>query len=81
LVLVGVAAVSLISLIPPPLDRGPCLRPRVVAYHRDAQFTCTPTIGFDGDIGIDCDTEPARDWTETVCDEWTYPNGKAEQGP
>lgn len=63
----------------PPLDRGQCLQPRVVAHHTDEEFSCVPTIGFDGDIGISCNTEPAHDWTETVCDRWEFPNGKAER--
>lgn len=67
----------------PDIDRGQCLQPRTVQHHTDAMTTvqCLPTLGFDGEIGIDCSPsyEPARDWTVTVCDLWEFPNGKAEK--
>lgn len=79
--LVAVGAATLMSLLPPPLDRGPCLASHRVVHHVDASFQCLPTMDFDGNLALSCDTEPARDWNETVCDQWTYPDGKAEQGP
>jgi hypothetical protein len=61
------------------LDRGRCLRSHVVAHHTDEAFECLPTVGFDGMVTLACATTPARDWTVTICDEWEFPQGKAER--
>ena len=61
------------------IDRGRCLVGHDVAYHRDAEFQCLPALGFDGQIALSCHDEPARDWTERVCDEWEFPHGRAER--
>ncbi len=58
------------------LDRGKCLRQHVEHHHKDAYF------GYEYDF-IDDDFElkfhNAEDWNITICDEWEFPNGKAEK--
>jgi hypothetical protein len=69
----------------PPLDHGRCLRPRIERYHTDAryEYACPLVLGFDGELHLDCGMhwQCARDWTETFCDAWEFPNGKAEKSP
>ncbi len=86
LVIVGCLAIvvaGLNALRVPEIDRGRCLRPRVERHHTDArwEYTCEPTLDFEMNLSLDCGEHwvPARDWVETFCDEWEFPNGKAER--
>jgi hypothetical protein len=61
-------------------DRGACLKSHIEHRHQDA-YSWVQMMPIS--CGKDCTTyipithyEPARDWDETVCDQWQCPSGK-----
>jgi hypothetical protein len=63
------------------IDRGRCLASHPVAHHVEGYLSCPPTVDYSGAVSLSCHWEDAVDWTETVCDQWEFPHGRAEQDP
>jgi hypothetical protein len=79
----ALCALLLCACEPEP-DLGRCLRSRVEHHHKDAHDDLEPVFGMDMETG-DLTTHvqmvhyDAKDWDETVCDEWEFPHGRAEK--
>jgi hypothetical protein len=77
LVVLVIAAISLLDFHT--LDYGRCLVSHREHHHTDASWGCLPVMDWDGDLTLSCQDTPAKDWDTTVCDQWEFPNGRAEQ--
>lgn len=67
----------------PELDYGRCLRSHVEHRHKDAHDDLEPVVEMNMDGELEMHTRlvhhDAKDWDETVCDEWEFPHGRAEK--